>query len=95
MNKEFRTNFDYRQYLIQNGEQIMQQQQRNAFDQTILCQYGDGKSRQPYKYLFHDIYDPAQPFGFESSDLKTDYMRQQKQQLIPLQLNHLKVQHEK
>lgn len=94
MNKEFRTNFDYRQYMIQNGTQLLQQQQQQAFNQTIFCQYGDGKAKQPSKYLFQHSQDPTQPYGFEASDLKTNYIQHQSHLLIPTQLNDLKVNNE-
>ena len=94
MNKEFRTNFDYRQYMIQNGTQLLQQQQQQAFEQTIFCQYGDGKAKQPSKYLFQNINDSTQPYGFEASDLKTNYIQRQSYLLVPSQLNDLKVNNE-
>ena len=52
MNKEFRTNFDYRQYMIQNGTRLIEQK---AYDQTIFCQYGNGEAKQPSKYSFDII----------------------------------------
>lgn len=83
MNKEFRTNFDYRQYMIRNGAQ------HRAFDQTIFCQYGNNEKKQPYKYMFQHNNDPNQPYGFESSDLKTNYIQRQSHLLFPSQLNNL------
>ena len=83
MNKEFRTNFDYRQYMIRNGPQ------HKAHDQTIFCQYGNNEKKQPSKYLFQHNHDPNQPFGFESSDLKANYIQRQSYLLVPSQLNNL------
>ena len=71
---KFRSNYEYRQYLIRNGQSVLSKMQYDVNDQTIFCKYGE--NTKDNKYLFKSINDSFQPNGYEDSDLKQSFNRQ-------------------
>lgn len=80
-NYNIKTNYDYRQFLIRHGDSIIKQNQKEAvfsngvsrfdtYDMDIL-RVNEGK------YMYKDIHDTHQPYGYETSDLKETYLQRQ------------------
>ncbi len=70
------TNYDYRQYLTKNADNIIKQNQVNACDQCCGC--WENFKKVPFtstsKYLYKSCTDGGQPYGYENSDLKNLYL---------------------
>lgn len=71
------TNFDYRMFLTHNGEKIMETNQMNYCNSQGVCMYKNKYSPTSAKYLFQGQNDTHKPVGFETSDLKQDYIDRQ------------------
>lgn len=72
-----RSNYDYRQYLINNADKIIKYNQVESCQDCCSCtpKYGGQRndiSKQPY--LYKSCSDSNQPFGYETSDLKQSYL---------------------
>lgn len=74
-----KTNYDYRQYLINNADKIIEYNQKEACQNCCSCtpKYGGhrndiGNNNSPY--LYKSCGDNNKPFGYESSDLKQYYL---------------------
>ena len=68
-----KTNYEYRQYLINNGLDIM----GKNFNSVKECSTKSCHNPNTYyndKYIFKSCDDQTQPFGYESSDLKKLYL---------------------
>lgn len=77
-----KTNNDYRQYLIHNSNNIME----NNFQTTKVS-----FEKKAHPYLFHGINDSNKPYGYETSLPKQLYLSQMKLNSIrvnPLQSNY-------
>ena len=66
-------NYDYRQYLIRNGLDIMSQN-TNSSQANSNVQSFSGNNITTNKYLFKSMSDKKEPFGYETSDLKNLYL---------------------
>ena len=67
------SNYDYRQYLINNGLNIM----GSNFNSVKECSTKSCHNPNTYynnKYLFKSCDDQTQPYGYETSDLKKLYL---------------------
>lgn len=73
-----KTNWDYRQFLVNNAENIMKQNSVAACDQCCACpaKYGDDQPQSGTPFLYKSCNDDARPFGYENSDLKDFYLSQ-------------------
>lgn len=72
------TNYQYRQYLIKHGNQIMAANNNQACDECGFCQYSQAYTPQPVgKYLYKSCEDKSRPYGYENSDLKNMYVSRQ------------------
>lgn len=67
------SNNDYRRYLMNNADALMQQNQKNACDECGYCPYDQRLPCKPY--IFSSCSDKKVPFGYESSDLKNSYLQ--------------------
>ena len=83
------TNYDYRQYLINNALKLIQYNATSACDQCSACLGLFNKtplsSTQKHIYLSHS--DKSAPFGYENSDLKNLYLTKrelQSRQIAPI-----------
>lgn len=75
-----KTNSDYRHYLINNADKIIKYNQLQACDQCCSCPavYGAEIPRTSTNpYLYKSCNDISSPFGYETSDLKNDYLSRQ------------------
>tara|TARA_B100000674_G_scaffold484479_1_gene489914 strand:+ start:480 stop:902 length:423 start_codon:yes stop_codon:yes gene_type:complete len=66
------TNYNYRQYLIHNGLDIMSQNQESSQNCSNVNTFANNTSTN--KYLFKSVEDKFTPFGYENSDLKNLYL---------------------
>ena len=70
-------NYEYRQYLIQNADNIIGKNQMGACDNCCACweNFKDRNAiKSPNKYLFTSCSDKTQPFGYQNSNLKNLYI---------------------
>ena len=82
MNKSLReshgitTNWQYRKYLTDNADKIIEINQLEACDQCCSCpaRYGDGVNIANTPFTYRSCSDQAQPYGYENSDLKNAYI---------------------
>ena len=66
-------NYNYRQWLINNANQVMQTNNAYAIGQS--CVYKPPTTQQNTgKYIFSSCSDKTQPVGYENSDLKSLYL---------------------
>ena len=66
-------NYNYRQWLINNANSVMQTNRISAMGQS--CVYNTPTPpTQTSKYIFSGCSDKSQPIGYENSDLKTLYL---------------------
>jgi len=65
-------NYDYRQYLINNGLDIMSQNMDSAQMCSNVKSFTNNVNHD--KYLFKSTSDKHQPMGYETSDLKNLYL---------------------
>ena len=73
--QHIQTNYQYRQYLINNADAVIKSNQVSACDQCCTCQFGNKQSKsQSGKYLYQSCSDATKPFGYETSDLKNMYV---------------------
>ena len=71
------TNYDYRMFLTQNGERIMDINRMNYCNAQGVCVYKNDSPHTSQKYLFRGQNDLHKPIGYETSDLKQDYIDRQ------------------
>jgi transposase len=72
-----KTNYQYRQFLMDNAESIMNQNSKQACDECGVCNYGYPlRTAEPSqgKYIYRSTQDFTQPYGYENSDLKNLYL---------------------
>ena len=82
MNKNIRetnnitSNWQYRKYLTENADTIIEYNQQEACNQCGLCPaiYGASANDSNVPYLYKSSDDTNQPMGYENSDLKTMYL---------------------
>jgi hypothetical protein len=70
-------NYQYRQYLIKNADNIIEKNQLGACDNCCACweNYKDRNAvKCPNKYIFQSCSDQTKPFGYQTSDLKNLYL---------------------
>ena len=71
------SNYDYRQYLINNAEKIMKINKDAACNNCCACNVTGNEKLQEEKYIFKSCSDDTKPFGYETSDLKKVYLTRQ------------------
>ena len=71
-----KTNWEYRQYLTKNADQIMRTNQLAACNQCCACpaRYGADRPATGTPFLYSSCTETAKPFGYENSDLKDAYL---------------------
>lgn len=70
----FTNNYDYRQWLINNGNRVADINQKSACNECSECVQSAASAPPTQKYLFKSCQDNSKPFGYESSDLKNIYL---------------------
>ena len=70
------SNWEYRQYLMKNGKDIMKYNYvQAANDAGYIQRYSDlGNSENSTPYLYNSFYDSTKPIGYQTSDLKQLYL---------------------
>tara|TARA_B100001250_G_C19787126_1_gene784718 strand:- start:1311 stop:1751 length:441 start_codon:yes stop_codon:yes gene_type:complete len=72
-----KTNWQYRQYMVDNADAIIKANQVEACNQCCSCpaMYGDGAERNNNTpYLYKNCVEKTQPHGYQNSDLKNLYL---------------------
>lgn len=69
-----KTNYQYRQYLINNATKIINENNNLACDECGVCKYGYPLEIENNKYRYKSCSDMTQPYGYENSDLKNMYL---------------------
>ncbi len=73
----FTNNYQYRQYLINNGAKIAQVNASSyGHDQLPRVNFTTTKEKEG-KYLFKSAQDATKPYGYQDSDLKSNYLKKQ------------------
>lgn len=74
-----RSNNDYRRFLTNNADQIIQLNQQSAVNYIgTTCNKSNSSPNQPF--IFKSCLDNSVPFGYENSDLKNIYLSRQQLQ---------------
>lgn len=69
-----KSNYSYRQWLINNGNQVMNKNTTAACSDCCGCMENFKQVPSSNKYLFTSCADKTQPFGYENSNLKNLYL---------------------
>ena len=74
--ENIKTNWQYRQYLTNNADNIIKYNQLAACDECCSCpaRYGDGKEISNSPFLYKSCVESTQPYGYENSNLKKLYL---------------------
>tara|TARA_B100000945_G_scaffold299781_1_gene280750 strand:+ start:226 stop:648 length:423 start_codon:yes stop_codon:yes gene_type:complete len=78
-------NYQYRQYLIKNADNIMKSNTEKTTDQCCFSKnIIHNKKPTNNKYIYQSCSDSNQPYGYETSDLKNVYLtrRELQSQLV-------------
>lgn len=71
-NNQALTNASYREYLINNADNLIKE------NQNVFCNYKKFLPKiNSNKYLFKSINDFNKPVGYETSDLKRNYLNRE------------------
>ena len=73
-NLQITNNYDYRQWLINNGNIVKKRNLETAKGENSECIEAARHVNTNGKYLFKDCQDNSRPFGYEHSDLKNMYL---------------------
>ena len=68
------SNYDYRQYLISNAENLIKKNMLSACDNCCHCERIIDGIPQHQKYFYRDCSDLNKPYGYQDSDLKNMYL---------------------
>ena len=73
-NNGVKDNYGYRQFLINNADNLIIYNQEKACDRCCGCLQNFKPRPDTQKYLFTSCNDSNKPFGYETSDLKNLYL---------------------
>ena len=73
-NLNISNNYDYRQWLIKNGNTIRQKNLQLAKNESSECVEAGKEMKTNDKYIYQNCLDNSRPFGYETSDLKNLYL---------------------
>lgn len=70
------TNWQYRKYLTENADSIIKYNQLEACNDCGACSVRFGMNEEPSNspFLYKSCSDNRRPFGFETSNLKDEYL---------------------
>ena len=74
-NAGIKNNYEYRQYLINNGHTLMENNTIKACDENSECVKRSNELNNTNKYLFKSISDNYTPYGYQDSNLKQLYLK--------------------
>ena len=69
-----KTNYEYRQWLIHNGNKVRDENYKLAKNENSECIEAAKNFKTNDKFLFQSCLDNSRPFGYEESDLKNMYL---------------------
>ena len=69
-----KSNYDYRQWLINNGNSVINKNYASACNESSPCVEAAKKTPPNVKYLYQSAADMSTPYGYEGSDLKNIYL---------------------
>ena len=72
-----KNNYNYRQWLIHNGNTIVKKNRKAACNECSECVKSAAQAPKTQKYLFQGCADNSTPYGYETSDLKNIYLSRQ------------------
>lgn len=74
--QNIKTNWQYRKYLVENADTIIKNNQLAACDQCCACPAYDKIIQKTTNspFLYKSCLDNRQPYGYENSDLKKEYL---------------------
>ena len=72
-----KSNYEYRQFLINNGVSIMGRNSKLFCGENAECLHKSNNNNTFSKYLFKNLQDNTTPYGYETSDLKNLYTSKQ------------------
>ena len=76
-----KSNWEYRQYLVNNADKIIKSNQVAACDDCCYCPAEYNNNPTPnYPFLYGSCLEKSQPYGYENSDLKNIYLTRQQLQ---------------
>jgi len=76
-NNNIKSNWDYRQFLMKNSDEIIKVNQINSLKkcECVSKKYTNEKNSKHHNpYIFKSCLDKYKPFGYEDSDLKQLYL---------------------
>ena len=69
------SNYEYRQYLIEHGNQLREQNQTKHINSIgYIPPMISSNANRNEKYLYNSAEDKTQPYGYENSNLKNMYL---------------------
>ena len=68
-----KNNYQYRQWLINNGNDVAQKNRDSACNECSQCVKYAAEAPPQQKYLFKGCVDNSRPYGYEGSDFKNMY----------------------
>jgi hypothetical protein len=71
------SSYDYRRFLQQNATALMKTNHVTACNQVGPAMFGPVENVHPPKYAFRSCDDKHVPYGYETSDLKNQYLSRQ------------------
>ena len=66
-----KNNYQYRQWLINNGNSVSRQNRKTACNECSQCWLKSSTSSTTTKYLFKNCADQSKPYGYEVQILKS------------------------
>ena len=76
-NLHLNSNYEYRQYLINNGQNIKNKNLLMTQNNCSNALFTNDNITKGANYIFKSLSDNSQPFGYQDSDLKREYLSRQ------------------
>lgn len=81
INNNIKSNWEYRNYLVNNADSIIKQNQIEACGECCSNNMFNNNSTENYTpYIYKSCSDKAKPYGYENSNLKEMYISRQELQ---------------
>jgi len=74
--QNIKSNWDYRLYLTNNADSIIKTNKINACNECSACPgvYNTAQVVPNVPFLYNSPLDKSQPYGYQNSDLKSEYL---------------------
>ena len=80
-----RTNSEYRKFLIENANNIIKLNEKEACNNCGCCPYYNNSEISNVPYLYQSCNSTNQPVGYQNSDLKNLYLSREQLAIIKSQ----------